>query len=172
MSESLPTESPPIDDLVVLVRRAREGCAESARIVYERCREPLLVVIRKVIPSPVWLEDSEVLLAKTSKPHDVCPADAWRTKSCLFPFALCFVLDAKVLHSLLETSWLIAASGGSGMASGSISLGVVVSPKNRVRSSDGKPVTPRSKSISWNCASSWTRSRPHSPELGSPSRRC
>jgi DNA-directed RNA polymerase specialized sigma24 family protein len=54
------------DDLVVLVRRAQEGDAEAARLVYERCREPLLMVIRKVIPSPLRrLDDSDDFLQST-----------------------------------------------------------------------------------------------------------
>jgi hypothetical protein len=39
---------------------------ESARIVYERCRQPLLMVIRKVIPEPIRrLEDSDDFLQST-----------------------------------------------------------------------------------------------------------
>lgn len=65
MVESLPTEMVS-DDLVTLVRQAQEGCADSARLVYERCRAPLLMVIRKVIPQPVRrLEDSEDFLQST-----------------------------------------------------------------------------------------------------------
>jgi DNA-directed RNA polymerase specialized sigma24 family protein len=62
------TPSPvrPDDDMMVLVRRAQEGCAESARIVYERFRQPLLGVIRKVIPQPLRrLEDSDDFLQST-----------------------------------------------------------------------------------------------------------
>src|SRR6516225_9066978 len=66
MIESLPAEAGRTDDLVILVRRAQEGCAESARMVYERCREPLLRVIRKVIPQPLRrLEDSDDFLQST-----------------------------------------------------------------------------------------------------------
>jgi RNA polymerase sigma factor (sigma-70 family) len=66
MIESLQSEAGLSDDLVTLVRQAQEGCAESARMVYERCRQPLLRVIRKVIPQPLRrLEDSDDFLQST-----------------------------------------------------------------------------------------------------------
>ncbi|HMF17132.1 MAG TPA: sigma-70 family RNA polymerase sigma factor [Gemmataceae bacterium] len=66
MTESLQSKVEVSDDLVSLVRQAQEGSADAVRLVYDRCREPLLMVIRKVIPQPVRrLEDSEDFLQAT-----------------------------------------------------------------------------------------------------------
>ncbi len=54
------------DDLLDLVRRAQAGSADSAQILFDRCRQPLLAVIRKVLlPRLRKLYDSDDFLAET-----------------------------------------------------------------------------------------------------------
>jgi RNA polymerase sigma factor (sigma-70 family) len=54
------------EDLLELVRRAQAGSAHSAQILFERCRQPLLAVIRKVLLPPLRrLYDSDDFLAET-----------------------------------------------------------------------------------------------------------
>jgi RNA polymerase sigma factor (sigma-70 family) len=54
------------DDLLDLVRRAQAGSAEAARALFERCREPLLAVIRKYLHPPLRkLYDSDDFLMET-----------------------------------------------------------------------------------------------------------
>jgi len=56
----------PTEDLVPLLRRAQAGSEEVAQRVYDRCREPLLAVIRKVITRPMRrLNDSDDFLFAT-----------------------------------------------------------------------------------------------------------
>jgi len=65
MMEATSTAKPD-DDLIALVRQAQNGCEESARLVYERFRQPLLLVIRRVIPQRLRrLEDSDDFLQST-----------------------------------------------------------------------------------------------------------
>jgi len=54
------------DDLLALVRQAQAGSNQAAHTLLERCREPLLIVIRKLL-SPVLrrLYDSNDFLAET-----------------------------------------------------------------------------------------------------------
>jgi DNA-directed RNA polymerase specialized sigma24 family protein len=55
-------------DLVALLRRAQDGSDEAARAVFDRCRQPLLAVIRKVIRRPIRrLYDSDDFLLSTFK---------------------------------------------------------------------------------------------------------
>jgi DNA-directed RNA polymerase specialized sigma24 family protein len=65
-SSSLPAR--PYGDLVMLVRRAQDGCEKSACVLFERYREPLLAVIRRVIGRPLRrLYDSDDFLLSTFK---------------------------------------------------------------------------------------------------------
>jgi RNA polymerase sigma factor (sigma-70 family) len=54
------------DDLLDLVRQSQAGSDQAARILLERCREPLLSVIRKLLPHTLRrLFDSDDFLAET-----------------------------------------------------------------------------------------------------------
>jgi DNA-directed RNA polymerase specialized sigma24 family protein len=56
------------EDLVRLVRQAQEGSAQAAQAVFDRCRQPLLLVIRRVIDRPLRrLYDSDDFLLSTFK---------------------------------------------------------------------------------------------------------
>jgi RNA polymerase sigma factor (sigma-70 family) len=55
-------------DLVILLRRAQDGSEEAAQIIFDRYREPLLTVIRRVIQRPLRrLYDSDDFLLSTFK---------------------------------------------------------------------------------------------------------
>ena len=53
-------------DLVELVRQAQAGSSDAAQLLFDRCQEPLLAVIRRVICPPIRrLYDSDDFLAST-----------------------------------------------------------------------------------------------------------
>ena len=66
MENSSPVLSKSQDDLVALVRQSQEGSQEAAQLLFDRCRGPLLAVIRRVICPPLRrLYDSDDFLADT-----------------------------------------------------------------------------------------------------------
>lgn len=66
MEHASPLSPEERNDLVGLLRRAQAGSAEAARFFFDRCREPLLAVIRRVIIPPLRrLYDSDDFLVDT-----------------------------------------------------------------------------------------------------------
>jgi DNA-directed RNA polymerase specialized sigma24 family protein len=63
-----PASSKPHDDLATLLRRAQDGSDDAAQVVFDRCRRPLLAVIRRLIQRPLRrLYDSDDFLLSTFK---------------------------------------------------------------------------------------------------------
>jgi RNA polymerase sigma factor (sigma-70 family) len=80
--------SPPPKELGDLIREAQAGSEEASRILFERCREPLLAVIRRVLYRPLrklfdsddFLIDTmaQVFVAKFSQDVLNSPPALWR----------------------------------------------------------------------------------------------
>ena len=104
------------ESLVELIRRAQNGSNEAAQVVYDRCREPLLKTIRKVITRPIRrLYDSEDFLLATFRQIFTrhFSDEVLASPQILWPYIKRIAENPAMSHDMLDFSARIIASFAS-----------------------------------------------------------